>query len=278
VHDFVLAPYEVAFGTDLEAGDGGLIASGSPTPGWQWGVPSGGPTAHSGQRVWATRLGGEYVNNADWRLDLAGVEVPISQPRLSFWHWHEIEGGWDGGNLSLSTNGGASFVLLHPEGGYPDDNVTALGEPGYTGSTGAWVEARFDLGAWAGQTVLLRWRFATDSSQTRLGWYVDDITVSGLEYAADFEHSPAQPEPGQPVAFTDRSSGPVQAWSWDFGDGGSSTEQHPTHSFAAAGTYQVTLEVTLPGGVASRTRPVQVLDAGELIFADGFESGDTTAW
>lgn len=52
---------------------------------------------------------------------------------------------------------------------------------------------------------------------------------------------------GLSVAFTDTSSDPdgtVASWLWSFGDGGTSSEQHPTHLFAAAGTYNVTLTVT----------------------------------
>lgn len=47
--------------------------------------------------------------------------------------------------------------------------------------------------------------------------------------------------------FTDASTdadGSVTAWSWDFGDGGTSGEQSPAHSFATAGTYTVTLTAT----------------------------------
>ena len=46
--------------------------------------------------------------------------------------------------------------------------------------------------------------------------------------------------------FTDASSddGTVTAWLWSFGDGGSSTERNPTHTYAAAGSYSVTLTVT----------------------------------
>ena len=32
-------------------------------------------------------------------------------------------------------------------------------------------------------------------------------------------------------------------WNWDFGDGNTSSEQNTTHSYAAAGKYNVTLEV-----------------------------------
>lgn len=47
--------------------------------------------------------------------------------------------------------------------------------------------------------------------------------------------------------FADASTdadGAVVAWSWDFGDGGFSAAQAPTHAYAAAGDYTVTLAVT----------------------------------
>ncbi|MDF1553743.1 MAG: PKD domain-containing protein [Deferrisomatales bacterium] len=50
------------------------------------------------------------------------------------------------------------------------------------------------------------------------------------------------------VTFTDESTGTIMSWAWDFGDGGTSTEQSPTHTYTAPGTYTVTLVVTGPGG------------------------------
>ncbi|SOD14445.1 PKD domain-containing protein [Pedobacter xixiisoli] len=49
------------------------------------------------------------------------------------------------------------------------------------------------------------------------------------------------------VQFTDsspRTGGNIKTWSWNFGDGGTSTLQHPKHKFATAGTKTVTLNVT----------------------------------
>jgi PKD repeat protein len=51
--------------------------------------------------------------------------------------------------------------------------------------------------------------------------------------------------------FTDSStvaSGSIVSYSWDFGDGGSSTAQHPSRAYAAAGTYVVKLVVTSDNG------------------------------
>jgi PKD repeat protein len=50
------------------------------------------------------------------------------------------------------------------------------------------------------------------------------------------------------VAFTDTSTGGTpSAWDWDFGDGGTSTSQNPTHIFTEHGSYTVTLTVTIDG-------------------------------
>jgi len=49
---------------------------------------------------------------------------------------------------------------------------------------------------------------------------------------------------GQSVQFTDKSTGPVTSWHWDFGDGMNDTVQNPSHSYATAGTYPVSLIAT----------------------------------
>ncbi len=50
------------------------------------------------------------------------------------------------------------------------------------------------------------------------------------------------------VAFHDDSIGKVTAWKWDFGDGTTSTEQNPQHTYKAANNYIVTLDIEGPDG------------------------------
>jgi uncharacterized membrane protein len=56
------------------------------------------------------------------------------------------------------------------------------------------------------------------------------------------------------VAFTDRSVGAVTAWKWDFGDGATSSEQHPEHVYAKPGNYVVILDVAGPAGRSRRAK------------------------
>jgi len=93
---------------------------------------------------------------------------------------------------------------------------------------------------------------------------------------------PPPPPPNQPpvadfsftmedltVTFTDLSDDPdgsVVAWNWSFGNGNFSTEQSPSHTYGAAGTYTVTLTVTDnegATGTASQDVTVTADDNGE---------------
>lgn len=56
------------------------------------------------------------------------------------------------------------------------------------------------------------------------------------------------------VAFRDESVGAVTTWQWDFGDGTTSAEQHPQHTYAKPGNYVIQLTVTGPDGSARRSK------------------------
>ncbi len=56
------------------------------------------------------------------------------------------------------------------------------------------------------------------------------------------------------VQFTDLSTGDPTAWLWSFGDGATSTEQHPVHTYTAPGTYTVSLTATNAGGSSTESK------------------------
>ncbi len=174
---------------DFEQNDGGFTSNDSS--GWQWGEPSAGDiTAYSGIKVWATNLSGFYVDNAHWYLDSPAIQLG-NNPMLEFYHLHYFEAGstmWDGGNVSISTNGGSSFGLLTPVSGY-DGNISALSQQGYGGTRTEWTLAQFSLGPYANQEIVLRWHFGSDYSQHNYyGWYVDDVAIIELAGVDDPAH------------------------------------------------------------------------------------------
>lgn len=75
--------------------------------------------------------------------------------------------------------------------------------------------------------------------------------------------------------FTDQSTSspgdPIISWNWQFGDGGTSTQQDPTHTYTNLGIYNVILEVATANCVSIDTVPITV----EPIPSVGFTASDT---
>lgn len=81
------------------------------------------------------------------------------------------------------------------------------------------------------------------------------VTVSlGTAPEASFDATPN----GLNVRFTDTSKNNPTSWSWDFGDGGTSTQQNPSHTYAAAGNYTVVLTASNAAGSNSATKVITV--------------------
>ncbi|HUT38631.1 MAG TPA: PKD domain-containing protein [Methanoregula sp.] len=69
------------------------------------------------------------------------------------------------------------------------------------------------------------------------------IIVGGVP-SVDFVADSTTVSVNTPVKFTDKTLNSPTAWSWDFGDGTTSSEQNPTRVYSAKGVYTVTLTAT----------------------------------
>ncbi|MEO6462014.1 MAG: FlgD immunoglobulin-like domain containing protein, partial [Candidatus Eisenbacteria bacterium] len=206
------APYALLVGSNVaesfEAGGGGYSHSNlvanyidqwhrsnmrNATPGGEWSWKCGATTA------------GPY--GATIHAALVSGPLPVGpNGTLRFKHWFDMEAAevpgraYDGGQVQLSLDGGSSWQVITPLGGYPyiimdnpDSRFPGLA-PVYSGQSGDFVTATFNLAAYAGQTVKVRWLFGTDAFVGGEGWYIDDVTLQsdGGEPTA---------VPVQPVAF-----------------------------------------------------------------------------
>ncbi|MEP6625809.1 MAG: PKD domain-containing protein, partial [Acidimicrobiia bacterium] len=81
-----------------------------------------------------------------------------------------------------------------------------------------------------------------------------NVAVNPPLLNARFSGTPTSGAAPLPVQFTDASVGGVTGWAWDFGDGSTSAEQNPLHTYVGNGKYTVKLTVTSPTGTSTRIR------------------------
>jgi hypothetical protein len=111
------------------------------------------------------------------------VTVPTGSPSLDFDTLWSTEEGFDSGFVQISTDGGKTYTsLVTPQMAtelpQADPKIQA-NLPGYNGESGGWVHQTIDLSAYAGQTVLLGFRYISDINTNGDGWWVDNISVGG---------------------------------------------------------------------------------------------------
>jgi immune inhibitor A len=148
--------------------------------------------ATKGTVLWGHN-GDEIDNHLIRELDLTGQ----SQATLTFDTKYDIEEQWDFGLVQISTDGGKSWKSLNNgdtrsdivDQGYPKIKENL---PGFTGSSNGWKTESFDLSQYAGQKVLLSFRYMTDWGSNEAGWYISNLrlnnqTIDPLTSTAGFK-------------------------------------------------------------------------------------------
>ena len=88
-----------------------------------------------------------------------------------------------------------------------------------------------------------------------VGYKAAGFTVTAAtNLTAAFSASPTNGSPPLTVNFTDASAGPVTNRLWDFGDGATSTETNPAHTYQTIGSFPVSLTILGPPGSNTLTR------------------------
>ncbi|MBN2541881.1 gliding motility-associated C-terminal domain-containing protein [bacterium] len=195
------------FFTNFDSDNGGFIGDGE----WEWGNPDpyfdwlefrneGPDDAYSNPNCWCTDRNGAYTGtNINWSL----ISPTFYQPMgalgvLSFYHYMDCAPSTDGGNVKISTNSGTTWELLTPTGGYPATasflNAAISGEGCYSGTTGGWVYAEFDISAYAGNIFQIKFHFGTSFSSLILsypGWFIDNFELTGFSSGEVYQWWPS---------------------------------------------------------------------------------------
>jgi immune inhibitor A len=117
---------------------------------------------------------------------LAGsVTVSMSDPTLTIVTAYGIESFWDFGFVQVSTDGGNTWTSLangyttsdHDPSAHPAIIANLPGLTDYNPDWPSWTTMSFDLTAYAGQTVMIGFRYMTDWSTTYEGWWINSATV-----------------------------------------------------------------------------------------------------
>ena len=177
-------------------------------------------TVPSGTRAWHSGAGDDFDcpgHTLDVFLPDLQNHAGAANITLKFKSFYEIEWDWDFGFVLVSTDGGATWQSLPSKkgttlSGWNPNNYECYAQyqNGITGVSGdpntltninrnpaapiypapQWIEDEFDLTAFKGQNVLLRFAYFTDPAETKRGWFIDDIaiTADGSDiYRSDFE-------------------------------------------------------------------------------------------
>lgn len=194
-------------------------------------------------------VGVDLIINIPDDLTIFGVEAFV-----------DITHTWSGDLVvSLTSPQGTTTVLRANAGGSTDDIVETFISSAFNGevATGDWILNVLDT--------------ANGDNGTVNTW---SLLITGIGEVgpaapnADFSYEGS----GLSVTFTNESTdvnNDIVSYSWDFGDGASSTEESPSHTYAATGVYEVTLLVTdAEGQTDTITKDVAVSDSNIVAEID----------
>lgn len=172
-HDWDFAVSDQGFTTSTCDATGGA-------PVWEWGTST---IAGAPGTVWGTVLAGNYSVNAGEGLLSPSFEVTTITDKMEILSYVQTETNFDGVNVKVND------VLLQPTDLYNATISTSTSfyaycvddQPGWTGNSAIpsqdWVAQCFDLSAYTGQTIQVRFDFGSDASVTYPGWYLGYVRI-----------------------------------------------------------------------------------------------------
>jgi PKD repeat protein len=213
---------------------------------------------------------GNYANSTNKTyayvplVDLTNANAAM----ISFYAKWNIEADYDFVQFQVSTDNGTTWIGQC--GNYTVPGTSANGsvqpnnQPVYEGVQSSWVLEEINLSDYLGQQIKVRFQLRADGGTNADGFYFDDFKIyfneagAPVEPVASFQPTTSNTCIGNSITFTDFSSNIPTTWAWTFGDGTTSSQQNPLHTYTTTGTFTVQLTVTNSAGTNSTSQTITV--------------------
>ncbi|YBZ95679.1 immune inhibitor A [Bacillus sp. AK031] len=124
-------------------------------------------TPASGENAYFSGSSDDLHNVLSTTVDLTNA----TSAEFNFKAWYDIETDWDYAYVTVNGEPVESGITTNT-----DPNGSNLGN-GITGSSDGWIDASFDLSAYAGQEVEVAIEYVTDAAVSNPGLYADDLSI-----------------------------------------------------------------------------------------------------
>ena len=247
-----------------------VIENATSTANWTGNWSTTTSTFVSPTRSFTDSPTGNYGNNTSKTYTyVPAVDLTnASSAMVRFYAKWNLEADYDYVQFLVSIDNGTTWI---PQcGNYTVSGTNASGsvqpnnQPVYEGVQSAWVLEEINLSDYLGQVIKFRFKLGSDGGTVADGYYFDDFEIlynlnaPPVAPVASFNTSANSTCTGATVVFSDASSNNPSAWAWDFGDGSSASVENPTHAYANAGTYIISLTASNAAGSASFTDTIVV--------------------
>jgi immune inhibitor A len=146
---------------------------------------------YSGEFMWWGNRADDSNPRLTRAFDFTAVE-PGDAIEMEVAMWYQIEVDYDYGYVVVSRDGERWDILPGQQTTEENPSGNSFGHA-YTGSSSSggraptWITETFDLSDYAGEELFVRFEYVTDDAVNAPGWFVDDIRIEAIDYAADFE-------------------------------------------------------------------------------------------
>lgn len=150
------------------------------------------------------------------------------------------------------------------DGNYTTADGTSLSTPLVAGAACLLIEARPGFSPLHIRQAIMETADRADNPDNNYGWGIMNIDAAlgwGADIAADVQFGDA------PLTVNFNGSSPlvVSSWSWDFGDGNTSTAQNPSHTYTSTGLFDVVLTVDTDAGIVTNQQTAFIASMGDTM-------------